>query len=495
MATTNTLTGSSQADILNAPGSSVTLVEGLAGNDTITLSKINDEAKGGEGADSIVHSPTSGASNVIVDAGDGNDTLYVRSASSFGGTVQMGAGADSVAIGSNSNILVSNAFIRGGTGNDTLVIANTLTSSTVGGGSGADLMQFTFNNTITSSLIIGGQKQDSIHFAGTGSLTSTSVNGGKGKDTIRLVGASVSSSAIVGGGKGEDSISVNTAAHTNTSVSGGAHADTITLVSALGASMHIYGDTVGETTTSTDAAADYIHGTAGALGTAAISVYGGGGNDTVAFFAGGSQTMINGGDGADSIRIFSSSGATSINGGAGNDTIRMRSSGDITIANFSQTATLNGGEGTDVIATGSNLSVMSSVNGVSFTAGHMVVAYGAGDVIDLGTTLATTQSNWAAGSMYHASGGTATIWSQIATAAGAASLTTVGDMVVWSDNTDSYIGIATAANGQSNVFMIKITGKDLTTTTLTGAQALKAANFGFDVDYGASAAGLKITLT
>ena len=48
MATTNTLTGSSQADILNAPGSSVTLVEGLAGNDTITLSKINDEAEGGE---------------------------------------------------------------------------------------------------------------------------------------------------------------------------------------------------------------------------------------------------------------------------------------------------------------------------------------------------------------------------------------------------------------------------------------------------------------
>ena len=261
MATTNTLTGSSQADILNAPGSSVTLVEGLAGNDTITLSKINDEADAGAGADSIVHSPTSGASEVVVDGGEGNDTLYVRSASSFSGTVQMGAGADTVAIGSNSNFLITNAFIRGGTGNDTLVIGNTLSASTIGGGSGQDLMTFTFANTITSSEIIGGQKQDSIDFRGAGSLTSSSVNGGKGKDTITVGSGFTSTSALIGGGKGDDSISIGTGNQTNTSIAGGAHGDTITITSTLTAATSIYGDKVGEAATSTNAAGDYIHAT------------------------------------------------------------------------------------------------------------------------------------------------------------------------------------------------------------------------------------------
>ena len=258
MATTNTLTGSTQADILNAPGSSVTLVKGLGGDDTITLAKINDEADGGAGADSIAHAPSSGASNIVVDGGDGNDTLYVRSASSFGGTVRMGAGADSVAIGSNSNFLITNAFIRGGTGADTMVIGNTLSASTIGGGSGTDLLTFTFGNTITSSEIIGGQKQDSIDFRSTGALTSASVNGGKGKDTIVVGSGFTSTSALVGGGKGEDSISVGSAAHTNTSISGGAHANTITIVSAVGAVTSFYGDTVGAETTGTDAAADRI---------------------------------------------------------------------------------------------------------------------------------------------------------------------------------------------------------------------------------------------
>ena len=113
MATTNTLTGSSQADILNAPGSSVTLVEGLAGNDTITLSKINDEADGGAGADSIVHSPTSGASEVVVDGGEGND-LFTFACFFLQWHRPNGRGADTVAIGSNSNFPITNAFIRGG---------------------------------------------------------------------------------------------------------------------------------------------------------------------------------------------------------------------------------------------------------------------------------------------------------------------------------------------------------------------------------------------
>jgi Ca2+-binding RTX toxin-like protein len=490
MATTNTLTGSSQADILNAPGSSVTLVEGLGGNDTITLALINDEANGGLGNDSIAHSPSSGASNVLIEGGAGNDTLYVRSASSFGGVVTMGDGADSVAIGSNSNVLISSAFVRGGTGNDTLVIGNTLSASTIGGGSGADLLTFTFGNTITSSEINGGQQKDSIDFRNTGTMVSSSVNGGRGNDTIVVGTGFISTSALIGGGKGQDSISVASAAHTNTSISGGAHADSITIVSQLSAITTIYGDTVGSTTTSTDAAGDFIKGTAG-ISTTASSIYGGGGNDTI-FLLGfnQSQSLISGGDGADSIRIASSSNHGKITGGAGNDTITIKQSSDSTLAAPAALVTVDGGAGTDMIRVGTNLDIVSAL--ATVTALNMVVAYGAGDVIDLGTTLATTQSNWAAGGVYNLSAAAAI--TAVATVAG--SLDGIGDVGVWSDGTDSFLAVQTLATStQSSLFVIKIDGKDLTNKTLFGTQALKAANFGFDVDYSASAGGLKITLT
>ena len=126
------------------------------------------------------------------------------------------------------------------------------------------------------------------------------------------------------------------------------------------------------------------------------------------------------------------------------------------------------------------------------TAGNMVIAYGAGDVFDGGSTLATTQSNWAAGSVYNLSAAAAL--SVVAEVAG--TLNGIGDVAVWSDNTDSYLAIQTlATNTHSSMFIIKIDGKDLTTTTLFGAQALRASNFGFDVTYSTSTNGLKITLT
>ena len=101
------------------------------------------------------------------------------------------------------------------------------------------------------------------------------------------------------------------------------------------------------------------------------------------------------------------------------------------------------------------------------TAGHMVVAYGAGDVIDLGSTLATTQSNWAAGGVYNFS----VVGALTAVATVAGSLDGLGDVGVWSDGTDSFLAIQTVATAtQSSVFVIKIDGKDLTNKTLFGTQ-------------------------
>ena len=154
--------------------------------------------------------------------------------------------------------------------------------------------------------------------------------------------------------------------------------------------------------------------------------------------------------------------------------------------------TLNGGAGTDTFQVGSGLvaTTTAAVTYTSLSAVQMVVAYGAGDIINLGTSLATTQSNWAGGGVFNISA--AAGFSAAVTTAG--NLDAQGDIGVFSDNTDSFIAIQTnATNTSSTLFVIKIVGKDLTNTTLFGNQA--TTKFGFSVDYGASAAGLKITLT
>ena len=64
MATT-TLAGNSGNNLLNAPGLDSTLVQGLAGNDTITLALVNDEAEGGAGNDTIGLTKTGTLVNVV----------------------------------------------------------------------------------------------------------------------------------------------------------------------------------------------------------------------------------------------------------------------------------------------------------------------------------------------------------------------------------------------------------------------------------------------
>ena len=73
-----TLTGTTGNDVLNAPGSVSTLVQGLAGNDTITISLANDEAEGGAGDDTIAITRSGTVSNTIY-GGAGADTVFVQS--------------------------------------------------------------------------------------------------------------------------------------------------------------------------------------------------------------------------------------------------------------------------------------------------------------------------------------------------------------------------------------------------------------------------------
>ena len=123
-----TLTGTTGANLLNAPGSVSSLVQGLQGADTISLTLADDEASGGKGFDSISITRTGTVNNTIT-GGEGNDTVWVRSATVFGGSVKLGAGQDSIAFATaNGTTTLVGSTVRGGAGNDTLTITHAITN-------------------------------------------------------------------------------------------------------------------------------------------------------------------------------------------------------------------------------------------------------------------------------------------------------------------------------------------------------------------------------
>jgi len=489
-----TLTGTTGNDSLNGIGSVSALVQGLAGNDTVTLNHINDEGDGGEGNDSLVYQ-TSGSANNTIQGGAGNDTIFIQSAASFTGSLDGGTGTDSIALTSSATTSSANIFL--GLGADTIAYLGTVSASTIGAGSGADLVTFTNASTVTSTRINGGEQKDTIRFYGAGTHTSSTVQAGKGADLLVFSGGQTTTNALIGTGKGHDSINIESGTYTTSTIAGGYGNDTITMDgTGLGALGRLYGGSDGSTASGTDDAtygdADLFIGSTNDLVTAS-SIYGGGGNDTITLFdLGNASAYVDGGDGTDSITIISGSGVGSINGGAGNDTIVY---GDYNNAALNNTArlTINGGAGTDVIRMASDVGTQDDVIQTASTA-NMIVAYGAGDIIRLTTTITPTQANWTIGNVVVMSDTTFTTLD--ATVGG--SFSQIGSVGVFSDGTDTWFAVNTAAalNGASYSVVLQVTGKDLVTTTLLGVQvALNSTNFGFEVGYMTSTTGLDITLT
>jgi hypothetical protein len=153
--TVNGGAGNDSINVLFSAGTDASLIQGdnsTTGADTINLSLgasvSSTTVDGGLGAESIVLSgQTDGGSNII-DAGGGNDTIYIQSAgidTLSASTVLGGAGNDSILIEALAIGSVQSAFIKGGAGKDTITIEATQTvgsSGAVGvsikGGGGAD---------------------------------------------------------------------------------------------------------------------------------------------------------------------------------------------------------------------------------------------------------------------------------------------------------------------------------------------------------------------
>ena len=167
-----------------------------AGNDTVSGQFVKFTAStlaGGKGNDTIQLNITS-AENVIIGgdranpnplAGDGNDSIYVESATSFSATT-----------------------IYGGGGNDTVTFSASLTASTVSMGAGRDAFTAGSGSQISDTTIgLGSDNDIFMHLSG--KTLSSRINAGKGADSVYFVDTDVASGAFVGsttvyGGAGAD---------------------------------------------------------------------------------------------------------------------------------------------------------------------------------------------------------------------------------------------------------------------------------------------------
>ncbi len=367
-----TIVGTTAADIrASTPGTNA-LVETYQGADTITLNNGGDYSLAADGADSILVGGTATVNNnQSVVAGLGNDTITFNSAAgllaSSSGSFEANQGNDSIFFGSagGQGYLLNQAFIGGGLDLDTISISSAVTqaiSASIKGGDHADSILLTSGfGVLTNTELAGNKGGDTIDVTTTSAISS-SINGGLGHDSITIGTGSVA--GLVRGGAGNDTISLQTGANALT-ISGGGLADTINLTTGAMNVVTVYGDGQGVTSAGTGTGgaadgADQIGSSSVSLGTGA-SIYGAGGADTIEILGAaavtGNTVLLNGGDGADTIFMQSSlnTGAVSILGGNGADTIAMTTSvGSVR---------LDGGNGQDSIFLGGASSSLTVAGG------------------------------------------------------------------------------------------------------------------------------------
>ena len=383
VAPTNTLTGTTGNDILNAPGSVDTLVQGLPGNDTITLVRQGDVADAAEGNDIINATGTGALANTIA-GGLGNDTININgNATIFSGSVGAASGTDLITINAAT---LNGAFIGAGVGNDTVNLSGVanIIGGTIQLGDNADLINL--SATMVGAYVGGGKGSDSISVFSAANTTS-SVTGGEGHDSIQMTGASIT---YVAGGAGNDTINLGgTAIGT---VVGGGLSDTITFGTAIAAGTIVYGDGLGVTSAGTGSGgtadgADLI-GAATTEILSAASIYGAGGNDTLRFLSISAGSYLNGGANADRITFVDGvATAATIAGANGADTITIGSS-------LGAASVIQAGAGQDSVVIGGAVAAASIYAGAGLDT--ITIATGASNAyIDLGSE-ADTFGNTAA---------------------------------------------------------------------------------------------------
>lgn len=244
-----------------------------------------------------------GGQDVTVDGGDGNDVIDSKDAKLENATIKGGAGDDSLLLGD----LVAST-VSGGDGDDEIEVEDALQSK-ISGGAGNDRIDV---GRMKNSHISGGSGDDHISVD---RADGGSVSGGAGNDTIDM---GVSYRTTVTGGDGDDMISI----HKNIAgtVGGGKGDDIIAVDLNVGGVIDGGGgdDLISVRSNMRKDGSGIDWGS---------SVIMGGRGDDIILVSKSEKSFILGGAGDDTITVAEASN-TLISGGGGNDTIRTGFSWD-----------------------------------------------------------------------------------------------------------------------------------------------------------------------
>ena len=236
----------------------------------------------------------------------------------------------------NAPIIVTNATVSGGAGNDLFVATETIFASVFfNGNAGSDTFKF---------------------WPGPSALLACTLQGGQGNDYIDVDAADTS---IINGNLGDDQIFVggsdvlgNTTIVSNSSIYGGQGNDTIKLYGEI--TNNLIDGGLGD---------DTINGSAAS----GFAAYGNEGNDSL--LGGNGDDDLQGGFGNDT--IHGGQGADTLIGGVGNDII-LGGQGDDTITGGKGADTMTGGDGNNnfVLTTGDSFAATAGIsNAVLFANG------------------------------------------------------------------------------------------------------------------------------
>lgn len=161
----NNITAGDSSDIINIASGEDNTIHALDGDDIITVAGNNNNIYGESGNDTIIFEGSNDSSHVI-NAGEGDDTLYIKGSGSTG-SIDAGAGVDKIIV-SGSN----NTNLETGAGDD--IIINSGVNNVYKNANGNDILYEASSSTITNI--------KEIHVEGqTGSVTITD------PDDIKLI--------------------------------------------------------------------------------------------------------------------------------------------------------------------------------------------------------------------------------------------------------------------------------------------------------------------
>ena len=343
------LTASTAGDTIQLFNNSTAVVSantiiGLNGNDIINLGAEGYTATSVSRSEmTVAVSGVNGSGSLVVSGAlYGADEVYqssfatTQSAISGGGLFSATVTVSGVITSENAVRRIGGSQIFGNQDNDSIALGNQLTNlsaSTIGGGAGNDLIgTYTYVNqqwtgsristgsTFVSSLIEGGGGNDIINIHTTGSVQTTTIQGGAGEDVMTLSGVGNFDSIQLLGGGDADAVNARADIISGSTIAGGGSNDTL-IVSGSGASKTLFAGDVFNVSDSVYDGADVMQ--IGFVSASAISVQGGGGNDSILFSALGAKNYIAGNLGNDTIWMQTAVSASTVYGGAGNDSILL----------------------------------------------------------------------------------------------------------------------------------------------------------------------------